>query len=325
MPRGFGTCRVGEARWREDVVEQALALLTALGYHGIAQTEFRLDPRDGRFKLMEVNPAALAVARPGARVRRRPAAHRLSRRARPPAAAGALGPAARRPPLGRGRRAPARLAAGGHARCAARCARSGPHAVEGTFDIRDPLPAIVQASGLVTAPIARALRRGRGGARVIALRPWLDRLLLATLVVTTWHKLHWAPGAGRRHARGRPRRRLRRRSSSSIAACAATARMHRVALGLLLAMAVLEVVYLGGYFALENQQQLSQYAKGMAKFALHFALPRVRHAARDRPRRAAAAPHDRRVRARARRSTAPTASSQLAAQVGGGRQPRQAP
>src|SRR6185312_815318 len=56
MPRGFGTCRVGEARWREDVVEQALALLAALGYHGIAQTEFRLDPRDGRFKLMEVNP-----------------------------------------------------------------------------------------------------------------------------------------------------------------------------------------------------------------------------------------------------------------------------
>ena len=56
MPRGFGTCRVGEARWREDVVEQALTLLTALGFHGIAQTEFRLDPRDGRFKLMEVNP-----------------------------------------------------------------------------------------------------------------------------------------------------------------------------------------------------------------------------------------------------------------------------
>ena len=40
----------------------------------------------------------------------------------------------------------------------------GPHAVEGTFDIRDPLPALVQASGLVTAPLARALRRGRKGA-----------------------------------------------------------------------------------------------------------------------------------------------------------------
>jgi hypothetical protein len=39
----------------------------------------------------------------------------------------------------------------------------GPGAVEGTFDIRDPLPAIVQAGGLVTAPIARALRRRRSG------------------------------------------------------------------------------------------------------------------------------------------------------------------
>ena len=55
-PRGFGTCRVGEARWRDDVVEGALTLLSALGYHGIAQTEFWLDSRDGRFKLMEVNP-----------------------------------------------------------------------------------------------------------------------------------------------------------------------------------------------------------------------------------------------------------------------------
>jgi hypothetical protein len=104
---------------------------------------------------------------------------------------------------------------------------------------------------------------------VIRLRPWLDRLLLATLVVTTWHKLHWAPGAG----------------DVTLEDVLATgfvalfivdrclrrdARMHRVALGLLLAMAALEAVYLGGYFALENHEQLSQYAKGMTKFALHF-------------------------------------------------------
>ena len=41
-------------------------------------------------------------------------------------------------------------------------------------------------------------------------------------------------------------------------------------MGLVLAMAVLEAVYLGGYFALENSEQLSQYVKGMVKFALHF-------------------------------------------------------
>jgi hypothetical protein len=106
---------------------------------------------------------------------------------------------------------------------------------------------------------------------VISVRPGLDRLLLATLVVTTWHKLHWAPGAG----------------DVTLEDIVATgfvglfvvdrcirrdARMHRVALGLLLTMAVLEIVYLGGYFALQNGEELSQYAKGMTKFALHFAF-----------------------------------------------------
>jgi hypothetical protein len=106
---------------------------------------------------------------------------------------------------------------------------------------------------------------------VITLRPWLDRLLLATLVVTTWHKLHWSPGAGDV-------------TLEDILAAGFVglfvvdrcirrdARLHRVALGLLLAMAVLEIVYLGGYFALQNSEELSQYAKGMTKFALHFAF-----------------------------------------------------
>jgi hypothetical protein len=40
----------------------------------------------------------------------------------------------------------------------------GRHPVEATFDIRDPLPAIVQAGGLVTAPLARALRHRGDGA-----------------------------------------------------------------------------------------------------------------------------------------------------------------
>ena len=106
-------------------------------------------------------PAPLAVARPGAGLRRRSPAHRLPRRARPladpgaaaarstTAAAGSWRPRTCAP---RGRRAP---------RCAARCARSAREPVEGTFDLRDPLPAIVQASGLVTAPIARVLHRRR--------------------------------------------------------------------------------------------------------------------------------------------------------------------
>jgi D-aspartate ligase len=55
-PPGVGTCRVGEAVWVEEVVESGLRLLRALGFHGLSQVEFKRDPRDGAYKLMEVNP-----------------------------------------------------------------------------------------------------------------------------------------------------------------------------------------------------------------------------------------------------------------------------
>ena len=55
--RGYmGSARAGEALWVEEVVEQGLALLRALGFHGISQVEVMRDPRDGRYKLLEVNP-----------------------------------------------------------------------------------------------------------------------------------------------------------------------------------------------------------------------------------------------------------------------------
>jgi D-aspartate ligase len=55
-PPGVGTCRVGEAIWVDEVVEAALRLLRAFDFHGLSQVEFKQDPRDGRFKLMEINP-----------------------------------------------------------------------------------------------------------------------------------------------------------------------------------------------------------------------------------------------------------------------------
>jgi predicted ATP-grasp superfamily ATP-dependent carboligase len=54
-PRVFGTCRVGESYPAPIVAELGLRLLRALGFWGISQVEFKLDPRDGQFKLMEVN------------------------------------------------------------------------------------------------------------------------------------------------------------------------------------------------------------------------------------------------------------------------------
>jgi D-aspartate ligase len=55
-PPGIGTCRVGEAVWVQDAVDAALRLLHAFDYFGLSQVEFRRDPRDGKFKLMEINP-----------------------------------------------------------------------------------------------------------------------------------------------------------------------------------------------------------------------------------------------------------------------------
>jgi D-aspartate ligase len=55
-PPAIGTARVAESVWVQEVVDAGLGLLRRLGCNGISQVEFKRDPRDGRFKLMEVNP-----------------------------------------------------------------------------------------------------------------------------------------------------------------------------------------------------------------------------------------------------------------------------
>ena len=55
-PPGIGTCRVGEAVWVQGAVDAALRLLDGFGYFGLSQVEFKRDARDGKFKLMEINP-----------------------------------------------------------------------------------------------------------------------------------------------------------------------------------------------------------------------------------------------------------------------------
>ena len=56
VPPGVGTARVSESVWVQDVVDAGLRLLRQLGFHGISQVELKRDPRDGSYKLMEVNP-----------------------------------------------------------------------------------------------------------------------------------------------------------------------------------------------------------------------------------------------------------------------------
>lgn len=54
-PRRFGTARLAESVWSEELADAGLRLLTELQYHGVSQVEFKRDPRDGSYRLMEVN------------------------------------------------------------------------------------------------------------------------------------------------------------------------------------------------------------------------------------------------------------------------------
>lgn len=54
-PRTFGTARFAESVWVPEIADAGLRLLQELHFYGVSQVEFKRDPRDGRFKLMEVN------------------------------------------------------------------------------------------------------------------------------------------------------------------------------------------------------------------------------------------------------------------------------
>jgi D-aspartate ligase len=67
-PLRFGTSAVFEVDYEPTVLDQGLRLLQAAGYTGIAHVEFAQDPRDGEFRVLEVNTrlpvwAALAANR----------------------------------------------------------------------------------------------------------------------------------------------------------------------------------------------------------------------------------------------------------------------
>lgn len=54
-PLRFGTSAVFEIRFDSDVLDLGLRLLASAGYTGFAHVEFARDPRDGAFKVLEVN------------------------------------------------------------------------------------------------------------------------------------------------------------------------------------------------------------------------------------------------------------------------------
>ncbi len=55
-PLQFGTATFTESVYEEVCLEQSKRLLTALDYTGICEVEYLKDPRDGHYKLIEINP-----------------------------------------------------------------------------------------------------------------------------------------------------------------------------------------------------------------------------------------------------------------------------
>jgi len=51
-----GPSAVAESIYNSDLRELGLKILRALNWHGVAMVEFKLDSRDNKFKLMEINP-----------------------------------------------------------------------------------------------------------------------------------------------------------------------------------------------------------------------------------------------------------------------------
>ena len=54
-PPRFGHVSMAVSLWVPELAEAGLRLLHEFGYHGVSQVEFKRDPRDGRYRLMEIN------------------------------------------------------------------------------------------------------------------------------------------------------------------------------------------------------------------------------------------------------------------------------
>lgn len=55
-PKNRGTLCYMYTEWKPEVAEQGKKLLQGVGFTGLSSMEFKFDPRDGQYKLIEVNP-----------------------------------------------------------------------------------------------------------------------------------------------------------------------------------------------------------------------------------------------------------------------------
>lgn len=56
FPVHVGCASLGENRWNETVARTTTDFMKAVGYQGILDIGYRLDPRDGRYKVLDINP-----------------------------------------------------------------------------------------------------------------------------------------------------------------------------------------------------------------------------------------------------------------------------
>ena len=54
-PPDFGSGSLCKSRWRQVPIDSAIRILKGIGYQGIAAPEFKKDPSDGEYKLLEIN------------------------------------------------------------------------------------------------------------------------------------------------------------------------------------------------------------------------------------------------------------------------------
>ncbi len=55
-PYDFGTILSGEVAYEPEVIKLGTKVIKEFNYYGLSNTEFKKDSRDGKFKLMEINP-----------------------------------------------------------------------------------------------------------------------------------------------------------------------------------------------------------------------------------------------------------------------------
>ena len=144
-------------------------LLAGLGYRGMVSAEFKLDPRDGVYKLLEVNCRPFGHFESVAALGHESLPHGLLRRARA-SAAGRSCAAGRRPVRLRGRRYACAPGAVPPSRALARVAAGLAGAARLPAHRDDPLPAAFTSRGdRSPASLGRRAKKGkRGGAAAVS-------------------------------------------------------------------------------------------------------------------------------------------------------------